>query len=284
MRLALILLLLCLASASSANAPQPRAAAERAESTNQITNAAPRGGPVPVRVVNQPSEPGGYQDPCQYNESDSRSDLCAQWTAARAASDAAGYAWLQLWGAAVGIMGLLWTIWLTRRAVKAAQASVDVAQDTAKRQLRAYVIPSAFKIRKVRVGAVAEITLELKNTGQTPAYELRALAQAFIAEGGCASQFKARFTSGSDVNTSRGIIGAGGWMRFRVEFNVPVSQELMDKIQSGELELGVFGVASYRDAFNRRRLITFKRYLWHPHVPAKGVAPMVVCSKGNSAN
>ena len=122
--MALALLFLCLAAASSAQAPQPKAEAQQGRTASQSANAAVPSGPVRVEIVNQAADPAGYQEPCKGDESDRNSDLCAQWTAANGARDAAYYAKLQLWAAAAGMAGLVLTLILTLQAVKAAKASV----------------------------------------------------------------------------------------------------------------------------------------------------------------
>lgn len=100
--------------------------------------------PATARGAN--SKPFEYRSPCDNPKGQTESDLCAQWKAANAAENSAF--WTK-WGFWIGVIGsalLLWQIILTREAVedtsqatKAMERQNDIAEDTAKRQLRAYV-------------------------------------------------------------------------------------------------------------------------------------------------
>ena len=70
------------------------------------------------------------QEPCGNSRYDSNDDLCAQWKAADAASDAAQWARWQLWLSGFGIVGLLISLWFTR-------CSINLANDTHKAFIRA---------------------------------------------------------------------------------------------------------------------------------------------------
>lgn len=77
--------------------------------------------PKPVEKV-KPSE---YERPCKPGQYNYNSDLCAQWTAAQGAAEAALWAKYQFWLGIVGTIALLWTLRLTRKATRAATRSVD---------------------------------------------------------------------------------------------------------------------------------------------------------------
>jgi len=233
-------------------------------------------------MVNHPIEPQGYQAPCERGQDQRNSDLCAQWKAADSANDAAYYAKLQIWAAAFGMLGLLVTIYLTLKAVRTAQQSVAVAQDTARRQLRAYIIASAFRVENLKVGAVPRVTFRIRNAGQTPAYEVRAVFQLFFSAAGASHETKVRFSYLPEM--SKGVLGAGGIIRFEVSFGERLDEARFKGICEGTEEVGIFGVFSYRDAFKRRRLGTFKRFLHHRLWNGKPSGRLAICTKGNSAN
>ena len=72
---------------------------------------------------------------------------------------------------------LFWATWLLWRATK---KLVQGAKDTSKRQLRAYVIAGAGDIQEIDNGFLLAATL--KNTGQTPASNVRVGGESFPAE------------------------------------------------------------------------------------------------------
>lgn len=81
--------------------------------------------------------------PCHNPESESESDLCAQWRAAKAAEKSAEWTLYGVIASAIGISFLLWQIMLTREAVKdtgdatiAMQQSNTIALDALRAQYR----------------------------------------------------------------------------------------------------------------------------------------------------
>lgn len=68
-------------------------------------------------------EPPEYYQPCEQSRNKGRSDLCAQWSAAKAAKEAADWAWLQLWLSGMGVVGLGVTLWFNLQAWRQAAAS-----------------------------------------------------------------------------------------------------------------------------------------------------------------
>ena len=287
MRRALAILFLCWAALSSAQTPQPKTEAAKAQSAQNVAAASNQvAPPVRVEIVNQATEPGGYHDPCRYDQGDSRSDLCAQWTAANAARDAAYYARLQLWGAAAGIIGLLITIWLTRRAVKAAQDSVRVAQDTAKRQLRAYLVAQNFRLTGFVADQVPMLTFRLKNTGQTPASELRERYEIFYRSGPFHEMESqpVRFSRPYKPSRRGTIIGAGEAITYRCVFDAAVTAENVEDVRNGKFVMFVAGAFSYRDTFGRRRILTMHMVLPPFRLKDDGRGRLGSCERGNKAN
>ncbi len=181
---------------------QPAANTQQAETGTNQSKAAPPVAPLPVQAV-KPVEPPKLERPCNRGDDKRDSDLCAQWKAADAARDAADST---RWGVLLGIVGtigLFWTLFYTRAAVKVAQAAtkdadsaleiaernataaadlVKVSQASAQKQLRAYVDfddvvwvrdeardeePNEYGDKaKLCVG----VSLGIKNFGHTPAF------------------------------------------------------------------------------------------------------------------
>jgi hypothetical protein len=108
---------------------------------------------VPVRIIEDPIEAERAERRAERAEKREADDLITQQRSAAAAERGADAAesqkaatWLQTSLAAVGTAALLYTLWLTRRSVeaanraaRAAEVSVKLARETAVAQLRAYV-------------------------------------------------------------------------------------------------------------------------------------------------
>lgn len=106
------------------------------------------------------SNPGRYQEPCEAGQPNDKSDLCAQWYAARAARDAANWARWSLVVGVIGAAGIVVALLLTIQSNR-------IARDTAKRQLRAYLSLSDVEIE---IGdSHLAVRPRLHNSGQTQA-------------------------------------------------------------------------------------------------------------------
>ena len=89
------------------------------------------------------------------------------------------FAKLQTWLVGIGTFVLVITLYLTRESVKAAikaagaaNKSVKVTSDTARKQLRAYVSTTKADLLDPKLGEPTRARLGFRNTGQTPAYNV----------------------------------------------------------------------------------------------------------------
>lgn len=231
----------------------------------------------------QEIEPSAYKRPCQGTPDDRQSDLCAQWKSAD---------WAKI-GTIVAIFGigaLLYQIYLTIQAVedtgkatRAMERQNEIAEDTARRQLRAYVGVRKVRISKIGVGEIPVISFEAVNTGQTPAYAARHIAKGFIGKSvETMSSEKVRFTKGLLI--SKSDMGAGGKAQSAFEMlHMPLDAKTYESILAGETVLGVAGILWYRDIYNRRRLTVFKHMLLM-HYFRDGTGDLSPCDKGNRSN
>ncbi|MFZ3180173.1 MAG: hypothetical protein WA156_08215 [Methylocystis silviterrae] len=80
----------------------------------------------------------------------------------------ANYAEIGLWVGAVAALATAWAAWAAAFAAKAAAASNEIARETAKRELRAYVGFIEYKINTQK----HEFNISIKNFGETPATEV----------------------------------------------------------------------------------------------------------------
>jgi hypothetical protein len=176
----------------SAQAPRPETQPKQAEVSNQVGKSAQTIPPPPFEPV-QPVQRRITERPCEPGQDNRQSELCAQWKAADAATDAAYWAWASFWLGLAGTVGLIATLYYTRKAVLAAEEAtkdadkaleiaarnadaaaqqVTVAQSTARHQLRAYIGVAKVTLDVSSSNMIMDritVTVALKNFGQTPA-------------------------------------------------------------------------------------------------------------------
>ena len=113
---------------SLANAQNPAGPPQQTKAQANPTQPAPAVAPPSAKPV-EPIQALELNRPCKEGGDARDSDLCAQWKAADAARDAAD--WTR-WGVLIGIIGtvgLFWTLYYSRAAVKAAQSATKDAEN-----------------------------------------------------------------------------------------------------------------------------------------------------------
>jgi len=163
----------------------------------------------------------------------------------------------------------------------------ELTRRSRQRQLRAYVFPEASQLQfsdqmnpkpvPPRTGCLG-CTLALKNTGQTPAYQL-------IHWGAMAVRERTRehtLTVAADlIEQQPANIGAGGVLT-KSYWTSPLSREDIAGIESGTMAVFVYGRIVYRDAFKRQRLTTYRLAYTGIFPPPAGAA-LSFCASGNDA-
>ncbi len=228
----------------SSKAPQPPAKAEQ-----QQTEATESQPPSPVAPVAAEAakavEPPEYYQPCGDKGSNSNSDLCAQWSAAKAASEAARWAWWQLWLSLAGVIGLGLTLWFNFRALRlaekeseetkgalgiaarnadAATEQVAISRESSHAELRPYIINTggiAFNINTELQRS--HIAFGLRNYGRTPAMSTKVTVDAYVGESASAAPLFPIVlrTAVADIPHSHDINFAAA---------IPLTVELMDEL------------------------------------------------------
>lgn len=199
--------------------------------------------------------------PCQNPESRDESDLCAQWRAAKAGEESALWARIGFFAGLLGLIGLYWQVVLTRKAVEdtseateAMRESNRIAQDNARRQLRAYVSvsPGEFSLDMIKPRE-HKVTLALvfRNGGATPAYQFQHGGNIVVFQ---PDRARAYFTEGYKTAP---ITGEGSQITLHTQqdhYGVIESMRLItsaefDQLQKGNASLYAYGFASYQDIF-----------------------------------
>jgi hypothetical protein len=216
-------------------------------------------------------------------------DLIAQQDSAFAAKAMLG---VSAMGTIFGLVGLWFvyqTLSETRLAAKAAIRSNEISEDTAKRQLRSYLVAKNVELEGVEIGTKASLTFEIKNVGQTPAYEFRLQPEISYFEGAWKDARNARIrfrrASADDPPSTKGsMVGAGEFVTFRMPYKAPFSAKFIQRIRDGKVTILLAGVASYRDAFGRRRLLTLSYSLNPANLADNGKAKLSAQRRGNKGN
>lgn len=205
----------------------------------------------------------------------------------KAQQDMAYWAMLMFWAAfaqavvgAVGIYFIWHTIKLsqaaTAAAIKAAQEaekSVAIAEDTAKRELRAYV--SITEATMGRPGSL-HVSIDFKNAGQTPAYNLRAW---YAWETGDDVKFDDR--SAETAGSSREL---GPSVEFTIDAPINFrTSDIRDGVMKRQIPFFIWGQLRYTDAFTTNRVTGFRMTLPRGDGVDLTTLALIACADGNGS-
>lgn len=165
------------------------------------------------------------------------------------------------------VFGATWLLW------RATDKLVTGAEDTARRQLRAYVGIEKLESEWGRPQGDLVTTVRVKNSGQTPAYNV--VLRNTVA---LVSTVGPRTFEEPPENARRPMstLAAGGATEM-----LPKTNELTDRdcaaIRSGIMNLYLYGRIDYTDVFKIAQYTTFRAY-FHP-----GKSRWRHCDEGNEA-
>jgi len=145
-----------------------------------------------------------------------------------------------------------------------AERAIKVTEDTAERQLRAYVWVKATELHDLQPGAFPWVKVEIRNAGQTPAYDM-------LVSAGCLAMSyplpqNTPFPTIRHARATRMVLHPGTDPPFeaiagtRPAMNLPnglLLQQVQALIQGRQMRLFVFVLVTYRDAFNKQRETRF---------------------------
>lgn len=139
---------------------------------------------------------------------------------------------------------------------------VEGAEKTAERQLRAYVhVVKAWTTPEAKLHFPAPIwaTVEIQNSGQTPAYKVRQWCAVAGVDG--KTPDKSNELKRGGKQGSVGILAPGGKTIFYIPTSGPLSIGEYAKLKDGTTILFVYGEVHYEDAFTVNRTTRFKLFL-----------------------
>jgi hypothetical protein len=129
----------------------------------------------------------------------------------------------------------------------------ETGEKTAERQLRAYVSnPVAVEIKRFNT-ATPFIQLGFKNSGQTPAHNMRIWTSSAVSVYPLAHP--PHLPDGGPI--SMGVIGPGADFHISIESDIPVTDDERQQVIAGDAAFYVYGHLAYDDAFGKPRETTF---------------------------
>jgi hypothetical protein len=207
-------------------------------------------------------QPLEYKRPCQNPQSESESDLCAQYRSAASAEEAAEWAFWQFFLSLFGVAGLIGTIVLTVRATNAAVRANEIAGDTAKRQLRAYISVEPRGVNAPDRDGLVRVPLFIKNCGQTPAYSVMVFQRFALFERPNDFDPTRLPDRGLSAEASDIVFGPGEGNYVYPYIRANFLADNMAAIAEQKKALIHFGSVSYVDAFGEGRETNFAFFHW----------------------
>ena len=226
-----------------------------------------------------------------YQTAHDEQDLSAQQRAASSALITAVLSGLALALSGVGVWYVKRTLDATLEAVedtgkatKAMERQNELAEDTAKRQLRAYVTTEDHATINFQIGVKAGHQCKVYNRGQTPAYDVRIWSRpvAIITTEG--DVHKTKVFRQETFAQSSATLGPGQWIGHTNALSGPLTNDSFVSLCVGGIAIVWGGIVSYRDAFGRQRRTTFKYYCTGIGEALPPTFDMTACSRGNAAN
>lgn len=182
-----------------------------------------------------------------------------------------------------GLLGItiFFTAWASiaaARAAKAADRAVEVTEDTARRQLRAYVMPSKTTLL-FREDRCLEVVLHIENAGQTPASDLIVLTRLLVTPTHETVDFSA--LAKEKTPFSRTSIGPRVVTTINNSTPVPLADAYVLQIEKGGVIVYCWGTIHYKDVFGDPQTTKFRYQFSGKKLQPKNA--MIYCDQGNEA-
>lgn len=185
-----------------------------------------------------------------------------------------------------------WAVWLLKRTLDATRDAVEVGQgankiadegvriarETAEAQTRAYVGIVNINVRNYILGGKAEVSIEIKNFGNTPGRKVRiASAIVFLND-------KDQRKIPKSLDSPHSTITLGGSQSFILSYTFDdyVSIKEINDLKACRRFLVVAGVIFYTDIFKKTRRTTFRHFLDASKIGSEPI-DFPVCSRNNKS-
>lgn len=201
--------------------------------------------PLRVEVTGpvKPATPPKKEPPCGSSQYQSNDDLCAQWKAADAASDAARYAFWALIISGLGTSLLIWTLWETR--------------EISRRELRAYLRVEPTGEGIVQPDKKICLPFHIINYGNTPA--INCCVQSSVVVRGPDWDWTKEPKNIEKLQDAPSItIHPDSPSLIKLEMDAPLPRDIHKAILEGRAVVFGRGEVSYQDMFRRKRHTSFQ--------------------------
>lgn len=170
-----------------------------------------------------------------------------------------------------------------RRAAIAAGRTVKTMEDTAERQLRAYVLVTAVRIENIGGGNAPEAIVTIKNCGQTPAYELTQWSNMGLDL--FPHSIDPPMRDRPDDKMGKHPLGPNSELFSRPTLGTKEKPRRLqafeiDGLAKGDIAIYVIGRIRYRDAFGKSRITDYRFFYGGPLGITDGA--MAAYSEGNT--
>jgi hypothetical protein len=167
---------------------------------------------------------------------------------------------------------------VSSRQAELTRALVNAAEDTPKRQLRAYVNVKSGSLKNVTEGGHPTSTITIKNFGQTPAYRLIINCAIGLGE----SFDKLGPVTGKIMDKPIGTLAPGAKIEHFYPSEHVLTTEDMEGLKSGKFALFVHGEIVYWDFTGEKRTTKFRTF--KNVVVGLGTPHLASCEEGNESD
>jgi hypothetical protein len=201
--------------------------------------------PLPVRPAGpiKQTAPPRQEAPCRSGHYENDDDLCAQWKAADAASEAARYSFWALITSGLGTVLLLWTLWETR--------------EISRRELRAYLRVEPTGEGIVQPDRKITLPFHIINYGSTPAINC-CVQSSLVVRSPDWDWTKEPERVETLQNAPSITIHPDSPSLIKLEMNDPLPREIHKAILEGKAVVFGRGHVAYQDMFRRKRHTSFQ--------------------------
>ena len=156
-----------------------------------------------------------------------------------------------------------------------------IAQEGAKRQLRAYIDVRTKGMTKIEEGSMPRVHDSFHNIGRTPAYDNGSSSHITVAEYPLTKQLVNDECSHARTNPNASKWFVGKVSRSETVREAPFTASEVEAIKDGKAAVYFHGRVCYRDIFNESHRTDFcTHWKWD----AGRVSPGLYCDQGNSAD
>lgn len=221
-----------------------------------------------------------HQPDCKKPQSKSDAELCSQWSAVDQAMEANRLSSvnvkLSIFVSLLTFIGTVFVGW-----------TLMEQRHTSRRELRAYVFPEsvgitdgyAYPERQMPKGEIGGAII-IKNTGQTPAYDVCHWGEVAIADCENENTLVAPSIPISDFGSS---VPPGGTINKLRNLGRALTPEEKAAVEAGKSAIYFYGRIDYRDAFNQRQWATY-RFSWNGKFPIPKDMLMNFARSGNAGS